>query len=247
MPEDSKVHKVYEALKKKGYSKEKSAKIAQAQTGEALKTGEPIKNESYENGRMRAMNEINMRLSNSNFEEQQHKRDKDGKFSKTNGSSDLKKNNGNKAKEKDLMESAVKRYEATDYVKAPDDKIKKTYIVWANKIGLDDSKSGGYSSFYTPVLQRAYDLGYNKGIDLRDAPIVEGIRYGAAPDSGISQNYAEGTSEYGLSLAQESGKKQIGSSVWFSGRKAYEYRGVKVGTGSDGETIILPLHVEKYD
>ena len=63
MPEDSKVHKIYEALKKKGYSKEKSAKIAQAQTGESLKTGEPTKNESYENGRMRAMNEIDEKMN----------------------------------------------------------------------------------------------------------------------------------------------------------------------------------------
>ena len=63
MPEGSKVHYVYEALKRKGYSKEKSAKIAQAQTGEALKTGEPIKNESYENGRMRAMNEIDEKMN----------------------------------------------------------------------------------------------------------------------------------------------------------------------------------------
>jgi hypothetical protein len=44
-------------------SKEKSAKIAQAQTGESLKTGEPIKNESYENGRMRAMNEIDEKMN----------------------------------------------------------------------------------------------------------------------------------------------------------------------------------------
>ena len=247
MPEGSKVHKVYEALKKKGYSKEKSAKIAQAQTGEALKTGEPIKSESYENGRIKAIEEMKKKFLNSDFIESEHKRDKDGRFSKTNGISDSKKNNGNKTKEKDPIKSKEKKYETIDYEKAPQDKLKKADILWANKIGLDDSKSGEYSSFYTPVLQRAYDLGYNKGIDLRDAPIVEGIRYGAAPDSGISQNYAEGTSEYGLSLAQESGKKQIGSSVWFSGRKAYEYRGVKVGTGSDGETIILPLHVEKYD
>ena len=63
MPEGSKVHKVYEALRKKGYSKEKSAKIAQAQTGEALRTGEPIKSESYENGRMRAMNEIDEKMN----------------------------------------------------------------------------------------------------------------------------------------------------------------------------------------
>lgn len=82
MPEGSKVHKVYEALREKGYSKEKSAKIAQAQTGESLKTGEPIKNESYENGKMRAMNEIDQKLENSGI-----KRDKQGRFS-SNGSSE---------------------------------------------------------------------------------------------------------------------------------------------------------------
>lgn len=82
MPEGSKVHKVYEALRKKGYSKEKSAKSAQAQTGESLKTGEPIKNESYENGKMRAMNEIDQKLENSGI-----KRDKQGRFS-SNGSSE---------------------------------------------------------------------------------------------------------------------------------------------------------------
>lgn len=44
MPKGSKVHKVYDALRKKrGMSKEKAAKIAQASTGEALATGKPPK------------------------------------------------------------------------------------------------------------------------------------------------------------------------------------------------------------
>ena len=64
---------------------------------------------------------------------------------------------------------------------------------------------------------------------------------------GISYNFAENKSENGLSLAQEYGKKEIGSSMWFKDRKAYEYEGLKVGTGSDGETIIIPFHVEYLD
>jgi hypothetical protein len=43
MPIGSKVHKVYKALRKKGYSKGKAARIAQDRTGQALKTGKPPK------------------------------------------------------------------------------------------------------------------------------------------------------------------------------------------------------------
>ena len=43
MPVDSKVHHVFEALKKEGHSEESAARIAQAQTGEALATGKPPK------------------------------------------------------------------------------------------------------------------------------------------------------------------------------------------------------------
>lgn len=39
MPKGTKVHKVYEALKRKGASKGKAARIAQSQTGRSLKTG----------------------------------------------------------------------------------------------------------------------------------------------------------------------------------------------------------------
>lgn len=41
MPAGTKVETLYEALKKKGYSKEKSARIAQAKTGLSLATGKP--------------------------------------------------------------------------------------------------------------------------------------------------------------------------------------------------------------
>jgi len=43
MPESSKVHHVYKALLKEGHSEESAARIAQAQTGEALATGKPPK------------------------------------------------------------------------------------------------------------------------------------------------------------------------------------------------------------
>lgn len=43
MPKNSKVHRTYDALRNKGYSKAKSAKIAQAKTGQALATGKKPK------------------------------------------------------------------------------------------------------------------------------------------------------------------------------------------------------------
>lgn len=46
MPKNSHVHKTFEALKKQGHSVESAAKIAQAVTGEALKTGKPPKHKS---------------------------------------------------------------------------------------------------------------------------------------------------------------------------------------------------------
>ena len=43
MPENSKVDRVYKALLRRGYSKGSAARIAQAQTGQALQTGKPPK------------------------------------------------------------------------------------------------------------------------------------------------------------------------------------------------------------
>ena len=45
MPKGTKVEKVYTALVKQGKDKATAAKIAQAQTGQALATGKPPKGE----------------------------------------------------------------------------------------------------------------------------------------------------------------------------------------------------------
>lgn len=142
--------------------------------------------------------------------------------------------------------TAVGSYAVKEFTPSPPDKLSPDAIREANAAGLRHRDGSNYWSYRTPVLQCAYDLGQN-GVDLKDAPIVKGIRYGKAPESGISTNFQSQTAEKGLSLAQEYGKKEIGSSVWFAERKAYEYRGIKVGVGSDGETLILPLHVENLD
>lgn len=157
-----------------------------------------------------------------------------------------------KAEQEKLEQVEVKEgdrivpYSVDSYVPAPPDELKVESVLRMNAKGLRDRVNGEYQSFYTPVLQSAYNEGI-AGHDLSSMPIVWGIRYGKAPELGISFNYAEGKAERGLSLAQEYGKKEIGSSMWFKDRKAYEYRGIKIGVGSDGETIILPLHVENLD
>jgi hypothetical protein len=43
MPKGTKVHQIYEALKRGGASKGKAARIAQAKTGKSLATGKPPK------------------------------------------------------------------------------------------------------------------------------------------------------------------------------------------------------------
>ena len=43
MPTNTKVHKIYEALKRSGKSEASAARIAQAKTGKALATGKPPK------------------------------------------------------------------------------------------------------------------------------------------------------------------------------------------------------------
>lgn len=43
MPKGTKVHRAYDAMREQGYSKGKAARIAQSKTGQALKTGKPLK------------------------------------------------------------------------------------------------------------------------------------------------------------------------------------------------------------
>jgi hypothetical protein len=167
--------------------------------------------------------------ADSEFNEADHPRDADGKFGSGGGSPKLHENG----------------YSAETVIPAPKNSISPSDIVKANRRGLNSSE-GDFESYYTPVLQIAYNLGKKKK-DLSKAKIVTGIRYGLAPETGISQNFTEGTSEEGLSLAQVQGSKEVGSSMWFKDRKAYEYRGIESGKGSDGETLILPLHVDNWD
>jgi hypothetical protein len=47
MPKGTKVDKIYEALRKKGASKGKAARIAQSKSGESLKTGKPPKKKRH--------------------------------------------------------------------------------------------------------------------------------------------------------------------------------------------------------
>jgi hypothetical protein len=119
-------------------------------------------------------------------------------------------------------------------------------IVNANKAGLKHRGSETIWSYWTPVLQVAYNLGWD-GVELTNQ-VVSGWRYGAAPAMGISHNFADDTSEKGLALAALDGHVEVGSTIWFSDRKKHSYSGILVPVkGSDGETLILPLHVDNLD
>ena len=53
MPTGTRVEKMYEALKRKGYSKGKSARISPSRTGQALATGKPSKSKVSQRRRKR--------------------------------------------------------------------------------------------------------------------------------------------------------------------------------------------------
>lgn len=115
----------------------------------------------------------------------------------------------------------------------------------ANAAGLNDRDS--YWAYYTPALDIALNLGRD-GISLQDAPVVSGIRYGKAPDCGISYNYRDDLSERGLSLAYLDGQDEIGSVIWFAARKTHHYTGVLLPyKGSDGEPLILAVGLDNLD
>ena len=118
-------------------------------------------------------------------------------------------------------------------------------IRYANAEGLADRES--YWDYYTPTLNMALNLGRD-GISLQDAPVVSGVRYGTAPDCGISHNYRDDRSERGLSLAYLDGQDEVGSAIWFAARKTYSYTGVLLPyKGSDGEPLILAIGLLNID
>lgn len=116
--------------------------------------------------------------------------------------------------------------------------ITKEQIIDANKNGLE----GMPCFYYTPVLKVAHKLG-SEGIDLSHADVINAFRYGRAPESFISWNYAENRPENGLSVYTD--KSVIRSE--FTDRKKYNYTGLVSGKGSDGEVLILCFDAENLE
>ena len=122
--------------------------------------------------------------------------------------------------------------------------ITREDIIKANAYGLNHRDS--LASYRTPVLMCALLWG-QKGIDLSSAPTVSGWRYGENV-TGISHNYREDVSEYGLSLAALDGETACGSEVWFAERDIVRCQGVLLPKkGSDGEPLVLPIGGEDLD
>ena len=108
-------------------------------------------------------------------------------------------------------------------------------------------KNGVYQGYYTQCLSKAFELGYN-GIKVDFNDVVICRRAGYIPAGGISYNYREQIYERGLSVINVTGEEEVGSSVWFSDRKIITVKGIRLPfTGSDDETLILPLGVEQFD
>ena len=124
-------------------------------------------------------------------------------------------------------------------------KITTDDIRTANKEGLESPAA--FWDYRTPTLSVALDLG-RRGINLQNAPVVSGIRYGKAPEGGISNNYRDGISERGLSLAKVDDADEIVSVIWFEGREERRYTGILLPyKGSDGEALILAEGVDNLD
>lgn len=77
-----------------------------------------------------------------------------------------------------------------------------------------------------------------------DYPIGQttvGYRYGAAPESGYSHNYATGRSECGVAMASVGMTPECRSFATLEARESrrrYYYRGIVAGTGGDDEVCL---------
>ena len=121
------------------------------------------------------------------------------------------------------------------------------YMQKAYNLGKRHAENGNYTSWYTPRLQMAYNLGY-EGIAVDFDNVVTGYRFGDCPEH-ESWNYAENRKEWGVSLAALNGEKEVGSSMWFADREKVTVEGLLIDAkGSDGEPLIIPLDMnEQYD
>jgi len=127
-------------------------------------------------------------------------------------------------------------------------KITDAQIREAHAVGLQHKDQDNiYWSYYSGVLQAAYDagrMGYGLGSD-----VVECERFGALPVSGRSYNYADNHAEAGVSVIMcgTDADGAAGAQLFMSHRKIFRFRGIRiVGTnGSDGEILVFP--VDYYD
>lgn len=76
--------------------------------------------------------------------------------------------------------------------------------------------------------------------EARIGQVIEFVRYGKPPVSGVSQNHRDGYAESGVSVYEVvNGEPQyVGFHFGFLSRPAYVGKGVIVGWGSDGEPLV---------
>lgn len=125
-------------------------------------------------------------------------------------------------------------------------------IIRVNKQAIESGPT--LKSYDTPIYKVAQGAGFDK-IDLSTQPDVWALRYGSAPESGISQNYADDISERGLSVFKVFGDNEfvpnntgLRYEYFFGDRPVYGYKGMLLPyRGSDGEPLILPYHFNDWD
>jgi hypothetical protein len=118
----------------------------------------------------------------------------------------------------------------------------------ANKAGLrHNNNNSDCWSYYSPLLQAAYDLGRYHGLAV--GGLVTGWRYGDVPEFGVSKNYVTGDSEGGLSMAKIDGVESSWRGFLMTARKKVNVSGLLSPLkGSDNEPLIFPVDlIENLD
>ena len=125
-------------------------------------------------------------------------------------------------------------------------KVTEQHIRDAHAAGVKHAGTETIWSYYTTVLQLAYNAGWS-GVAL--GPVVDCTRYGRLPSSGCSHNYRDDLSEGGVSCvsAGDDTDGSAGAKMFMADRKLVGFRGVLLvdKRGSDGEPLVLP--VDEYE
>ena len=128
-------------------------------------------------------------------------------------------------------------------MKTTEQQIRRAYRDGQSHADNDDT----YWSYYTGVLQAAYDAGRAR-LSLSDT-ISDCQRFGKLPIAGRSHNYADNRSEAGISVISCDNVHNgcAGAMLYMSARTTINFRGIKLLgiTGSDGEDLVLAI--DYYD